>query len=216
MYATNTPRLHPVGLHVGPAGHAPPPRRASRIALMRAVCGNLDVPGGDGMPGPALNYLTDEEMEANECLPEEQKAKQIGSDKFKLTELAGLSAHFRQCAPHLGQDAADRVVLRGPRPERVQGHHHRRPLPGSRAHRERHQPDQLLRRFEDDASGFEAVRVPRDGRLLDDAHGAAFRLRVPGGRRAGAPHHRDALRRHRFHPRRQARHAASRTTATPT
>ena len=53
------------------------------------------------------------------------------------------------------------------------------------------------------------MRVPRDGRLLDDAHGAAFRLRVPGGRRAGAPHHRDALRRHRFHPRRQARHAAS-------
>ena len=41
------------------------------------------------MPGPALNYLTDEEMEANECLPEEQKAKQIGSDKFKLTSWPG-------------------------------------------------------------------------------------------------------------------------------
>ncbi len=28
-------------------------------------------------------------MEANECLPEEQKAKQIGSDKFKLTSWPG-------------------------------------------------------------------------------------------------------------------------------
>ena len=59
------------------------------LALMRAICGNLDVPGGDGMPGPALNFLTDEEMEANECLPEEQKAKQIGSNKFKLTSWPG-------------------------------------------------------------------------------------------------------------------------------
>ena len=59
------------------------------LALIRAICGNLDVPGGDGMPGPALNFLTDEEMEANECLPEEQKAKQIGSNKFKLTSWPG-------------------------------------------------------------------------------------------------------------------------------
>ncbi len=59
------------------------------IALIRAICGNLDVPGGDGMPGPALGFLTDEEMEANECLPEEQKSKQIGSNKFKLTSWPG-------------------------------------------------------------------------------------------------------------------------------
>ncbi len=59
------------------------------LALCRAITGNLDVPGGDGMPGPALNFLTDEEMEANECLPEEMKAKQIGSNKFKLTSWPG-------------------------------------------------------------------------------------------------------------------------------
>ena len=34
------------------------------IALLRAVTGNIEVPGGDGMPGPALNFLTDEELEA--------------------------------------------------------------------------------------------------------------------------------------------------------
>ena len=59
------------------------------LALIRAICGNLDIPGGDGMPGPALNFLTDEELELNECLPEEMKAKQIGSDKFKLTSWPG-------------------------------------------------------------------------------------------------------------------------------
>lgn len=62
---------------------------AHALTLIRAICGNLDVPGGDGMPGPALNYLTDEEMELNERLPEEQKAKQIGSDKYKLTSWPG-------------------------------------------------------------------------------------------------------------------------------
>lgn len=59
------------------------------LALIRAICGNLDIPGGDGMPGPALNFLTDEELELNQCLPEEMKAKQIGSDKFKLTSWPG-------------------------------------------------------------------------------------------------------------------------------
>ena len=62
---------------------------AHALTLIRAICGNLDVPGGDGMPGPSLGFLTDEEMEANECLPEEQKAKQIGSNKFKLTSWPG-------------------------------------------------------------------------------------------------------------------------------
>ena len=58
-------------------------------ALMRAITGNLDCPGGDCMPGPSFGFLTDEELEANDVLPEEQKAKQIGSNKFKLTSWPG-------------------------------------------------------------------------------------------------------------------------------
>ncbi len=57
-------------------------------AIMRAICGNLDVPGGDGMPGPAA-YVTDEELERNDVLPDEVKSKQIGSDKYKLTTFPG-------------------------------------------------------------------------------------------------------------------------------
>ena len=58
-------------------------------AILRALTGNVDCPGGDLMPGPAFGYHCDEEIEANDMLPEEQKAKQIGADKFKLTSWPG-------------------------------------------------------------------------------------------------------------------------------
>lgn len=58
-------------------------------ALLRAVTGNLDAPGSDLMTGPSKDFITDEEMEANEWLPEEQRAKQIGADRFKLTTWPG-------------------------------------------------------------------------------------------------------------------------------
>jgi anaerobic selenocysteine-containing dehydrogenase len=60
-------------------------------ALLRAITGNLDAPGSDLLTGPALDYFTDEEMEGNEYLPEEQKAKQIGADRFKLITWPGYS-----------------------------------------------------------------------------------------------------------------------------
>ncbi|MDO5117837.1 MAG: molybdopterin-dependent oxidoreductase [Eggerthellaceae bacterium] len=88
MYATNTPGCIQWGCTWDQIGRAST-TGSHAIALLRAVTGNLDVPGADGIPGPALNYLTDEEMEANEWLPEEQKAKQIGSNKFKLTSWPG-------------------------------------------------------------------------------------------------------------------------------
>ena len=88
MYAMNRPGCIQWGCTWDQIGRAST-TGSHAIALIRAVCGNLDVPGGDGMPGPSLGFLTDEEMEANECLPEEQKAKQIGSNKFKLTSWPG-------------------------------------------------------------------------------------------------------------------------------
>ena len=88
MYATNTPGCIQWGCTWDQIGRAST-TGSHAIALLRAVTGNLDVPGADGIPGPAINYLTDEEMEANEMLPEEQKAKQIGSNKFKLTSWPG-------------------------------------------------------------------------------------------------------------------------------
>ena len=88
MYAMNKPGCIQWGCTWDQIGRAST-TGSHALALIRAICGNLDVPGGDGMPGPALNYLTDEELELNERLSEEQKAKQIGSDKFKLTTWPG-------------------------------------------------------------------------------------------------------------------------------
>lgn len=86
MYAMNRPGCIQWGCTWDQIGRAST-TGSHAIALLRAVTGNIEVPGGDGMPGPALNFLTDEEMEANEMLPEEQKAKQIS--RFKLTSWPG-------------------------------------------------------------------------------------------------------------------------------
>lgn len=88
LYAKNTPGCIQWGCTWDQLGRSST-TASHALALIRAVCGNLEVPGGDGMPGPALNYLTDEELELNELLPEEQKAKQIGSNKFKLASWPG-------------------------------------------------------------------------------------------------------------------------------
>ncbi len=88
LYARNTPGCIQWGCTWDQIGRAST-TGSHAIALIRAICGNLDVPGGDGMPGPAMNFLTDEEMEANECLLESQRKKQIGSNKFKLTSWPG-------------------------------------------------------------------------------------------------------------------------------
>ncbi len=90
MYAMNKPGCIQWGCTWDQIGRAST-TGSHAIALLRAVCGNLDVPGGDGMPGPAMNFLTDEELELNELLPEEQKAKQIGSNRYKLTSWPGYS-----------------------------------------------------------------------------------------------------------------------------
>ncbi len=90
LYATNKPGCIQWGCTWDQIGRAST-TGSHAIALIRAVCGNLDVPGGDGMPGPSLGFLTDEEMELNELLPEEQKSKQIGSNRYKLTSWPGYS-----------------------------------------------------------------------------------------------------------------------------
>ncbi|MDR2196840.1 MAG: molybdopterin-dependent oxidoreductase [Coriobacteriales bacterium] len=88
MYANNKPGNIQWGCTADQLGRTAGAGMHAR-ALIRAITGNLDRPGGDLMPGPSMAYITDEELEANEWLPEEQKAKQIGSNKYKLTSWPG-------------------------------------------------------------------------------------------------------------------------------
>ncbi|SEA30229.1 Anaerobic selenocysteine-containing dehydrogenase [Desulfuromusa kysingii] len=88
MYATNTPGNIVWGVALDQSGKSGGVATHAR-ALLRAVTGNIDAPGSDLMGGPAQDFITDEEMEANDLLPEEQKLKQLGADKFPLLTWPG-------------------------------------------------------------------------------------------------------------------------------
>ncbi|MDR1604285.1 MAG: molybdopterin-dependent oxidoreductase [Gracilibacteraceae bacterium] len=102
MYAANTPgniQWAPAVDQQGPpAGECMHAR-----AILRALTGNLDGPGADILTGPAQDYLTDEEMEANDLLPEEQKGKQLGADKYKLTTWPGYTLIAEQSKKFWGK-----------------------------------------------------------------------------------------------------------------
>lgn len=90
MYASFKPACIQWGVATDQLGVATCATTQAR-AVLKAICGNVDVPGGDVQPGPHPTFMTDEEMELNEMLAEEQRAKQLGSDKFKLMTWPGYS-----------------------------------------------------------------------------------------------------------------------------
>jgi anaerobic selenocysteine-containing dehydrogenase len=57
--------------------------------ILIALCGNLDVPGGDLLPGPYYDAVLEQEEEAYEQVTAETKARQLGSDRFKLLSWPG-------------------------------------------------------------------------------------------------------------------------------
>jgi thiosulfate reductase/polysulfide reductase chain A len=60
---------------------------------LRAVAGNLDIPGGEplGWNAPIGKIIGDGEMEFNAALPEEQRAKQLGADQYPFFGFPGWS-----------------------------------------------------------------------------------------------------------------------------
>ncbi|MFA5537494.1 MAG: molybdopterin-dependent oxidoreductase [Bacillota bacterium] len=90
MYATNKPGNIQWGVAIDQMGKPSGAAMHAR-AILRAITGNIDCPGGDLLTGPSQDFITDEEMELNDLLSEEQRAKQLGSDKFKLVTWPGYS-----------------------------------------------------------------------------------------------------------------------------
>ena len=88
MYAMLKPACIQWGVACDQLGRATTSIAHAR-ACLRAITGNLDIPGGDVMPGPHPTFTTDVEMELNDRLPEEQRAKQLGADQFKLMAWPG-------------------------------------------------------------------------------------------------------------------------------
>lgn len=60
--------------------------------ILRAICGNLDVPGGEVLHGFHPTIISESEMEMHEALAEEQKAKQLGSTTHPAFTYRGMAA----------------------------------------------------------------------------------------------------------------------------
>lgn len=98
-YATNRPGAVIEGMGVEQSPNAAQILHAR--ACLAAICGNYDVEGGDELPGPPKRFKTDREMELVELLSRDQRAKQVGHDRFRLHSMPGqelltdiISAHY--------------------------------------------------------------------------------------------------------------------------
>jgi anaerobic selenocysteine-containing dehydrogenase len=52
--------------------------------VLAALTGNIDIEGGDELPGPHPLYISEREIESTDSLSAAQKDKQIGTDRFKF------------------------------------------------------------------------------------------------------------------------------------
>jgi anaerobic selenocysteine-containing dehydrogenase len=72
-------------------------------SILRAVCGYLDVPGGESLQGFNPDIVPESTIEAHEVLPEAQKAKQLGATThpaFTYRGQAALRPHTRRVWGH--------------------------------------------------------------------------------------------------------------------
>ena len=82
LYASTRPGAFVEGMGVEQQANAVSVIHARWI--LAALAGNIDEKGGEELPGPHPLYVSDREMELTDLLPDAQKAKQIGTDRFKF------------------------------------------------------------------------------------------------------------------------------------
>ncbi|MEW6668595.1 MAG: molybdopterin-dependent oxidoreductase [Thermodesulfobacteriota bacterium] len=92
MYATAKPAMITWGFGIDKQGVNATQAARARCCL-RAVTGNLDVPGGEplGWNAPVGRIIGDPEMEMSEALPAGQRAKQLGADQYPFFGFPGWS-----------------------------------------------------------------------------------------------------------------------------
>lgn len=79
-------------------------------SILRAVCGYLDVPGGEALMGFHPKIVSESEIEMHEALPESQKAKQLGSDQHPVFTYRGQAALREPCKRVWGHEYANQVT----------------------------------------------------------------------------------------------------------
>ncbi len=90
MYATNRPAFsfHGMGIE-----HYPNHIEAIQSRyILAAITGNIDVPGGHYITGPAKDMITESDLEGREFLTPELKKKQLGAERFPLLSYPGYDA----------------------------------------------------------------------------------------------------------------------------
>jgi anaerobic selenocysteine-containing dehydrogenase len=90
MYATISPAVIPFGLGLDKQGiNATQCARAR--AILRAITGNLEVPGGEvfSTAGEVGKIRDAEYLELNNLIPESQRAKQLGTDQYPFFGFPG-------------------------------------------------------------------------------------------------------------------------------
>jgi len=87
LYAENKPACSFSGMGIE---HQPNAIQTLHLRfILPAITGNLDVNGGDILSGPFPDAVLEQEVQAWEFVSEEQKRKQLGSDRFKLLSWQG-------------------------------------------------------------------------------------------------------------------------------
>jgi len=89
-YAATKPAVITWGFGLDKQG-ANATQAARARCLLRALSGNLDVPGGEllGRVGPVGKVIGQDVLEFNEALPAEQRAKQLGADEYPFFGFPG-------------------------------------------------------------------------------------------------------------------------------
>lgn len=90
MYGLNKPGVITWGVAIDQIGKNST-QAVRSTCILRAVTGNLDVPGGEGMgrSGDLNKIVWCSDLEHPEKLPPEQRNKQLGTDRFKLHSFPG-------------------------------------------------------------------------------------------------------------------------------
>ncbi len=88
FFAANQPATFTIGVA---SEHSPPNsiQAVRAINILFAIAGSIDVEGGGLIVGPVPGFVPDAAMEANEALAPEQRAKQMGSDRFRFLSYPG-------------------------------------------------------------------------------------------------------------------------------
>jgi thiosulfate reductase/polysulfide reductase chain A len=90
MYATTGPAVIPFGLGLDKQG-VNSTQCARGRSIIRAITGNIEIPGGDNFSmADGIGEIRDAEyLEINEVIPESQRVKQLGADKYPFFGFPG-------------------------------------------------------------------------------------------------------------------------------